>query len=338
MAVGLDGIEEPVDVVLDTVGGRSWSPPGGCSLKGATSRASVGPPGGRPSSRRIRPSAHHQDHLLFLNQGDAGDELSTLVHGQPEAQRVDIGWRGPLKEFAEAVDMLEGRRLNGKAVLTSTRMTRKSLRQRFFWVLKHTLNAADNAAGAKRSRALLLAIRHIGRKSGRTYEHRSFSPKCRRDSWPSSRMATRWTGIRNIVAAGVRRHPPREAVPRQPHRAVQRRSRAAMPTPPHSDRYYEPPHVRNSAFSAPITAHGRLGAQRRRDLAHDQLEAPPVIKGVYAASRKSRAPSSRNRSSRSTHCSGVTKRKFDSSIRSFGASSRRRALRRLRPRPGSRGR
>jgi hypothetical protein len=30
---------------------------------------------------------------------------------------VDIGWRGPLKEFAEAVDMLEGRRLNGKAVL-----------------------------------------------------------------------------------------------------------------------------------------------------------------------------------------------------------------------------
>jgi NADPH2:quinone reductase len=30
---------------------------------------------------------------------------------------VEIGWRGPWNQFAEAVNMLGGGRLNGKAVL-----------------------------------------------------------------------------------------------------------------------------------------------------------------------------------------------------------------------------
>jgi NADPH2:quinone reductase len=30
---------------------------------------------------------------------------------------VEIGWQGPLEQFADAADALRGRRVNGKAVL-----------------------------------------------------------------------------------------------------------------------------------------------------------------------------------------------------------------------------
>jgi NADPH:quinone reductase len=118
VVVGLDGIEEPVDVVLDTVGGpqlvaawRLLAPGGNLQSIGWTS----GEPAVFPPYSTIGPP---KTISSFLNQGDAGDELSTLVRLLANRRlSVDIGWRGPLKEFAEAVDMLEGRRLNGKAVL-----------------------------------------------------------------------------------------------------------------------------------------------------------------------------------------------------------------------------
>jgi NADPH:quinone reductase-like Zn-dependent oxidoreductase len=118
VVVGLDGIEEPVDVVLDTVGGpqlvaawRLLAPGGNLQSIGWTS----GEPAVFPPYSTIGPP---QTISSFLHQGDAGDELSTLVRLLANRTlSVDIGWRGPLKEFAEAVDMLEGRRLNGKAVL-----------------------------------------------------------------------------------------------------------------------------------------------------------------------------------------------------------------------------
>ena len=43
VVVGLDRIDEPVDVVLDTVGGDPFSPPGGCSGRAGRFRASAGP-------------------------------------------------------------------------------------------------------------------------------------------------------------------------------------------------------------------------------------------------------------------------------------------------------
>ena len=54
----------------------------------------------------------------FLNQGKAAEELSALVRLVADGSlSVEIGWRGPWNQFSEAVDMLRGRRVNGKAVL-----------------------------------------------------------------------------------------------------------------------------------------------------------------------------------------------------------------------------
>ena len=42
-------------------------------------------------------------------------------------------------------------------------------RQRFFWVLKHTLNRLTSRAARSR-RGPFSLVRHVGRRSGRTYE------------------------------------------------------------------------------------------------------------------------------------------------------------------------
>jgi NADPH:quinone reductase len=54
VVVGLEGLDEPLDVVLDTVGGASSSPSGSCSHRAAACTASAGPPTSQPCSRRIR--------------------------------------------------------------------------------------------------------------------------------------------------------------------------------------------------------------------------------------------------------------------------------------------
>jgi NADPH2:quinone reductase len=44
--------------------------------------------------------------------------LATLVRLVAERSlSAEVGWRGPWKQFAEAVEMLLGGRMNGKAVL-----------------------------------------------------------------------------------------------------------------------------------------------------------------------------------------------------------------------------
>jgi len=54
----------------------------------------------------------------FLNQGDAGLDLATLVRLLADGSlTAEIGWRGPLERMTEAVEMLVGRRVNGKAVV-----------------------------------------------------------------------------------------------------------------------------------------------------------------------------------------------------------------------------
>jgi NADPH:quinone reductase-like Zn-dependent oxidoreductase len=116
--VGLDGIDQPVDVVLDNVGGpqlvAAWEllAPGG-------SLQSIGWTSGEPAAFRPSSTVGPPKSLTsFLNQGDPGAELAVLV--RPAADRkltVQIGWRGPLERVAEAAAALRDRRLHGKAVL-----------------------------------------------------------------------------------------------------------------------------------------------------------------------------------------------------------------------------
>jgi NADPH2:quinone reductase len=118
VVVGLDGLDQPVDAVLDSVGGpelvAAWqllAPGGSLQSIGWTS----GEPAVFPPCSTIGPP---KSISSFLNQGDAAEELSTLVRlVASRSLSVAIGWRGPWKQFAEAVEMLRGRRVNGKAVL-----------------------------------------------------------------------------------------------------------------------------------------------------------------------------------------------------------------------------
>jgi NADPH:quinone reductase len=117
VVVGLDGIDVPVDVVLDNVGGpqlvAAWQllAPGGNlqSIGWTSSEPAVFPPystTGPPKSL-----------LSFLNEGSTAADLADLVRLVASgALPVEIGWRGPLERFADAAEALRGRRVNGKAV------------------------------------------------------------------------------------------------------------------------------------------------------------------------------------------------------------------------------
>jgi len=118
VVVGLDGVDQPVDVVLDNVGGpqlvEAWTllaPGGNLQSIGWTSGepavfdpySTVGPPKTLSS---------------FLNAGEAGPDLATLVKFVADGSlSVEIGWRGTWDRIAEAVRPLSGRRVSGKAVL-----------------------------------------------------------------------------------------------------------------------------------------------------------------------------------------------------------------------------
>lgn len=118
VVVGLEGLDQPVDAVLDNVGGpqmvEAWNllaPGGNLQSVGWTSGESavfppystVGPPKSLSS---------------FLNEGEAGADLATLVRLVGDGfLHVELGWRGRWERFPQAVDALRGRRVNGKAVL-----------------------------------------------------------------------------------------------------------------------------------------------------------------------------------------------------------------------------
>jgi NADPH2:quinone reductase len=117
IVVGLDGIDQPVDVVLDNVGGptlvAAWkllAPEGSLQSIGWSSDepavfppySTIGPPKSLSS---------------FLIEGDAGGALATLLDLLAAGDlSVEIGWRGPLERAAEAAGALLARRVRGKAV------------------------------------------------------------------------------------------------------------------------------------------------------------------------------------------------------------------------------
>jgi NADPH:quinone reductase len=118
VVVGLDGIEEPVDVVLDNVGGpqlvaawRLLAPGGSVQSIGWTS----GEPAVFPPYSTVGPAKSLSSFLI----GDGiGEDLASLVGLVADGSlTVEVGWRGPLARVVEAAEALVARRVDGKAVL-----------------------------------------------------------------------------------------------------------------------------------------------------------------------------------------------------------------------------
>jgi NADPH:quinone reductase len=118
VVIGLDGIVEPVDIILDAVGGPQLVKafgllaPGGVlqSFGGISDEPAVFPPYATVGPPRSLSS--------FELPGSLAPDLEILLALLSEGKLiVDIGWRGSWEHYEQAVDALLCRRVNGKAVL-----------------------------------------------------------------------------------------------------------------------------------------------------------------------------------------------------------------------------
>jgi NADPH:quinone reductase-like Zn-dependent oxidoreductase len=116
--VGLDELSEPVDLVIDNVGGPqlvdAWQ-----RLAVGGNLQSVGWTSGEPAVFAPYSTIGPPRTLAsFLIQAPVGDDLAELVGLVADGRlRPEIGWRGGLDRYAEAVHEIRARRVNGKAVL-----------------------------------------------------------------------------------------------------------------------------------------------------------------------------------------------------------------------------
>jgi NADPH:quinone reductase-like Zn-dependent oxidoreductase len=117
VVVGLGDINEPVDIVVETVGGphlvAAWQllgPGGSLQSIGWTS----GEPAVFPPYATVGPP---KSLTSYVNQFAAADDLAELVRLVAEGVLApELGWQGSWQRFDEAVDALRGRRVTGKAV------------------------------------------------------------------------------------------------------------------------------------------------------------------------------------------------------------------------------
>ncbi|MEV0234605.1 zinc-binding dehydrogenase [Nonomuraea sp. NPDC050786] len=117
VVVGLDDVKEPVDIVVETVGGphlvRAWellAPGGNLQSVGWTS----GEPALFPPYATVGPP---KTLTSYVNEFAAADDLAELVRLTADrALAPEIGWRGSWERFAEAAAALRDRRVRGKAV------------------------------------------------------------------------------------------------------------------------------------------------------------------------------------------------------------------------------
>jgi len=118
VVVGLDGVDQPVDVVLDNVGGPQLVAAWGLLAPGG-SLQSIGWTSGQPAVFPPYSTVGPPKSLTsFLIEGAASAELATLVQLVAQGRlAVDVGWRGPWEQVAEAAEALRGRRVDGKAVM-----------------------------------------------------------------------------------------------------------------------------------------------------------------------------------------------------------------------------
>ncbi|WP_406839512.1 zinc-binding dehydrogenase [Streptomyces sp. AHU1] len=120
--IGLEGLQRPVDVVIDSVGGpqlvAAWNllaPGGSVQSVGWTSEE----PAVFPPYATVGPA---KSLTSFVIEGDAGADLAVLTELAAEgAVTVEIGWQGSWDRFNEAAEALRGRRIPGKAVLEVAR-------------------------------------------------------------------------------------------------------------------------------------------------------------------------------------------------------------------------
>lgn len=118
VVVGLDGIDAPVDAVVDNVGGAqlvaAWQLLVSGGIVQSVGWASDEPAVFAPYST-IGPA---KALASFVIEGPVADALTDLVRlVESGALPVEIGWQGPLDRFDDAADALRGRRIRGKAVL-----------------------------------------------------------------------------------------------------------------------------------------------------------------------------------------------------------------------------
>ncbi|MFI6585787.1 zinc-binding dehydrogenase [Embleya sp. NPDC050493] len=118
--MGPDGVDEPLDLVLDTVGGpqlvAAWGKlaPGGVvqSIGWASGEAAVFPPYSTFAVGAARTLSS------FGDASEPGTDLATLVGLVASGELVvRIGLREPWERVGEAFAALAGRRVAGKAVL-----------------------------------------------------------------------------------------------------------------------------------------------------------------------------------------------------------------------------
>lgn len=116
--IGLDGLEKPVDVVIDNVGGPQLVDAWGSLAPGGRMHSvgwASGDPATLPPYATVGPPKTLSSHL---NLGPFGQDLAELVKLVAEGRlQVRIGWQGSVARYLEAAEALRNRQIDGKAVI-----------------------------------------------------------------------------------------------------------------------------------------------------------------------------------------------------------------------------
>jgi NADPH:quinone reductase len=117
IVIGLDTIDEPLDIVLDSVGGSTLTAAWDLLAPGG-SLQSIGWLSSEPATFRPYATVGLPKSLTsFMISAPVGDDLATLVTLLEAGHlTVDIGWHGSWNDIDQAADAMLGRRLRGKAV------------------------------------------------------------------------------------------------------------------------------------------------------------------------------------------------------------------------------
>ena len=118
VAVGLDGVEAPLDVVIDNVGGPQLVEAFRLLGEGGVIQG-IGWTSGQDAVFAPYSTVGMRRSIEAFTKGpSSGADIDYLLSLMRAGRlRVDVGWRGSWARVAEAVDALFGRRIAGKAVL-----------------------------------------------------------------------------------------------------------------------------------------------------------------------------------------------------------------------------
>jgi NADPH:quinone reductase-like Zn-dependent oxidoreductase len=118
VVVDITQVDEPVDLVLDNVGGRQLVAAWGLLAPGGNMQC-IGWSSGETAAFPPYSTVGAAKSLTsFLITAPIGPDLINLLRLVKEGSlRVKISWRGPLSRIAEAAEAMLSRRANGKVVL-----------------------------------------------------------------------------------------------------------------------------------------------------------------------------------------------------------------------------